>query len=131
MDVLLGRYMNNFLRSWLTVLFCLAASVFGSASAQVNDPVSSVSNYRLAPGDVISIRVLGEEELSREKVRLTDAGTVPMPAIGEEVSLVLPPGFYHAGRELEVMDGNGHRRIRMNHVLNRQADFERISIVEL
>lgn len=55
----------------------------------------------------------------------------PMPAIGEEVSLVLPPGFYHAGRELEVMDGNGHRRIRMNHVLNRQADFERISIVEL
>lgn len=83
MDVLLGRYMNNFLRSWLTVLFCLAASVFGSASAQVNDPVSSLSNYRLAPGDVISIRVLGEEELSREKVRLTDAGTVPMPAIGE------------------------------------------------
>ena len=55
----------------------------------------------------------------------------PMPAIGEESSLVLPPGFYHAGRELEVVDGDVTRRIRMNHVLTRQADFERISVVDL
>jgi hypothetical protein len=55
----------------------------------------------------------------------------PMPAIGEDASLVLPPGFYHAGRELEVVDGEVTRRIRMNHVLNRQADFERISVIEM
>lgn len=86
MDEFLGRYMNKFLRSWLLVLFSLGAFFAGYVHAQVSETaslVSSASNYRLAPGDVISIRVMGEEELSREKVRLTDAGTVPMPAIGE------------------------------------------------
>lgn len=54
-----------------------------------------------------------------------------LPAIGEETSLVLPPGNYHAGRELELIAGEHSRRVRMNHVLQRQADFDRISIIEL
>lgn len=45
--------------------------------------VSALSSYKLAAGDVISIRVLGEEEFTREKIRLTDAGTISYPAIGE------------------------------------------------
>lgn len=45
--------------------------------------VSALSSYKLAAGDVISIRVLGEDEFTREKIRLTDAGTVSFPAIGE------------------------------------------------
>jgi protein involved in polysaccharide export with SLBB domain len=49
-----------------------------------NDPVASLlSTYQLAAGDVISIRVFGEDDLSREKVRLTDAGTIPYPVLGE------------------------------------------------
>jgi len=55
----------------------------------------------------------------------------PLPNIGEDASLVIPPGYYHAGRELEVVEGQSTRRVRMNHVLSRQADFERISIIEL
>lgn len=51
-------------------------------------------------------------------------------AIGEKCSLVLPPGNYHAGRELDITEGESTRRVRMNHVLLRLADFERISIVE-
>jgi polysaccharide biosynthesis/export protein VpsN len=48
------------------------------------DPVTSLlSTYQLAAGDVISIRVFGEDDLSREKVRLTDAGTIPYPVLGE------------------------------------------------
>lgn len=54
-----------------------------------------------------------------------------LPAIGEETSLVLPPGNYHAGRELELIAGEHTRRVRMNHVLQRQTDFDRISIIEL
>jgi polysaccharide export outer membrane protein len=41
------------------------------------------STYLLGPGDVISIRVFGEEELTFEQVRLTDAGTVSYPFLGE------------------------------------------------
>jgi len=60
----------------------------GSASDYVLNPqaslrVSALSSYKLAAGDVISIRVLGEDEFTREKIRLTDAGTVSFPAIGE------------------------------------------------
>lgn len=42
-----------------------------------------MSTYRLGSGDVVSIRVLGEEDLKREKIRLSDAGTISFPIIGE------------------------------------------------
>src|SRR5262249_16255324 len=38
---------------------------------------------KLAAGDVISVRVLGEDDLRREKVRLSDAGTMSFPVLGE------------------------------------------------
>lgn len=48
---------------------------------------SLMSNYKLGAGDVISIRVFGEDEFTREKVRLNDAGTVSFPILGEVVVL--------------------------------------------
>ena len=42
-----------------------------------------LSRYRLASGDVISIYVLGEDDLKRQKVQLTDAGTIQFPVLGE------------------------------------------------
>jgi polysaccharide export outer membrane protein len=44
---------------------------------------SELSTYKLGSGDLISIRVLGEEDLKREKVRLSDAGTISFPILGE------------------------------------------------
>ena len=44
---------------------------------------SSLSNYRLGAGDLISIQVLGEDDLRRERVRLSDAGTISFPVLGE------------------------------------------------
>nr|WP_229732164.1 polysaccharide biosynthesis/export family protein [Pseudomonas sp. N040] len=41
------------------------------------------SSYKLASGDVISIRVFGEPDLSVEELRLTDAGSFSYPFIGE------------------------------------------------
>lgn len=41
------------------------------------------SNYRVGSGDVISIQVFGEDDLSFDQVRLTDAGTIPYPFLGE------------------------------------------------
>lgn len=42
-----------------------------------------LSTYKLGAGDVITIRVLGEDDLKREKVRLSDAGTISFPILGE------------------------------------------------
>lgn len=42
-----------------------------------------LSSYKLGSGDTISVRVLGEDDLKREKVRLSDAGTISFPVLGE------------------------------------------------
>jgi protein involved in polysaccharide export with SLBB domain len=60
--------------------------VFGFLAAfavrgQVRDP--TLSNYRLGSGDVISIQVLGEDDLRRERIRLSDAATISYPILGE------------------------------------------------
>lgn len=65
---------NLFLLFLAAVMFALA----GHARAQ-----DELSSYKLGPGDLITIRVMGEEDLKREKVRLSDAGTISYPIIGE------------------------------------------------
>ncbi|WP_415890402.1 polysaccharide biosynthesis/export family protein [Neptuniibacter sp. SY11_33] len=49
---------------------------------QASEDVNGLSDYPLGAGDLISIQVFGEEELSVE-VRLSDAGTVSYPFLGE------------------------------------------------
>jgi polysaccharide export outer membrane protein len=44
---------------------------------------AGLSNYRLGSGDKISITVFDEKELSLEKIRLSDAGTISYPMLGE------------------------------------------------
>jgi protein involved in polysaccharide export with SLBB domain len=52
----------------------------GAAWAQ---SAPELSSYKLGAGDMITIRVLGEDELKRERVRLSDAATVSFPVLGE------------------------------------------------
>lgn len=55
-----------------------------------------------------------------------------VPAIGEEASIVLPPGMYQASRVLEAYSGDAKPwQLRMNHVLQRGTDFDRISFHQL
>ena len=56
--------------------------VFLSAHAFAQVP-EQLSSYKLGSGDVISVRVVGEDDLKREKVRLSDAGTLSFPVLGE------------------------------------------------
>lgn len=60
----------------------------------------SVSDYRLGSGDLIKISVLNEENLSME-VRLSDAGTISYPFLGEIHALGLTVG------ELETLITQG------------------------
>lgn len=75
----------------MAMLLLASFSVRAQPSAG-NDAVSLLSTYKLAAGDVITIRVFGEDDLSREKVRLTDAGTIPYPVLGEVKALGLTIG---------------------------------------
>jgi protein involved in polysaccharide export with SLBB domain len=70
------------LRSLIAILLFAGLALAGSvAGAQTRD--NSLSNYRLGAGDVITIQVLGEDDLKREKIRLSDAATISYPILGE------------------------------------------------
>ena len=59
------------------------ATLYIVTPAHAADGKDALSSYRLNSGDVISIRVFGEDDFTREKIRLTDAGTVSFPILGE------------------------------------------------
>jgi polysaccharide biosynthesis/export protein VpsN len=65
---------------WTSLLLTLALFGGSHAAAQAD---GAYSNYRLGSGDVITIQVLGEEELKRERIRLSDAATISYPILGE------------------------------------------------
>lgn len=69
------------LAAYAAPLFLFTRSV-RTAHAQ-GAATSGLSTYRLAAGDVVSIRVFGEEDFSRSRIRLTDAGSVSFPLLGE------------------------------------------------
>lgn len=60
----------------LIALLALARLVFAAEE-------NGISNYRLGAGDTISIIVYDEKELSLEKVKLSDAGSISYPMLGE------------------------------------------------
>jgi protein involved in polysaccharide export with SLBB domain len=68
------RVFLRYLTLWLVFA---AAPAFGQADSD------SLSRYQLGSGDVISIVVFGEDDLKREHIRLTDAGTISYPVLGE------------------------------------------------
>ena len=55
----------------------------GAAHAWAQTEEDTFSKYRLSTGDVISITVFGEDDLNKDRIRLTDAGTVSYPVLGE------------------------------------------------
>ena len=65
------------------VAFFLWSAPSQAQESLPKDVASLLSTYKLAAGDVITIRVFGEDDLSREKIRLSDAGTIPYPVLGE------------------------------------------------
>ena len=67
---------------FLFALLCMQVFAQGAGNAG-GTAGSALSSYRLGAGDVISIKVFGEDDLSRERVKVSDAGTVPYPVLGE------------------------------------------------
>lgn len=55
----------------------------------------------------------------------------PVPAIKEDGSVVLPSGLYQASRVLEVFSSEKIWQLRMKRILQRGADFDRVSFEPL
>ena len=75
--VLPGRFVL-FLCIWL-----VSAAAWAQSDADTPAKYDTLSKYKLGTGDVISISVFGEEDLKKEHIRLTDAGTISYPVLGE------------------------------------------------
>ena len=58
-----------------------AALMLAGSAVAADEP--ALSTYRLGAGDTINIQVLGEEDLKRDRMRLSDAATVSFPFLGE------------------------------------------------
>lgn len=82
----------------ISLLFLISETAL--AQAQV-----APERYRLGSGDVISIRVFGEEELSFDRIRLSDAATVPFPLLGEISAEGLTPKELEALVTDRLLDG--------------------------
>ena len=67
----------------LTFLALLMGGWLALAPAAQAQDSGAISNYRLGSGDVITIQVLGEDDLKRERIRLSDAATISYPILGE------------------------------------------------
>ena len=63
-----GLWFLPLLALWLLTVMVAGLAPVGSAHAQQD--ARGMSSYKLGSGDVISIRVFGEEDFTREKVRL-------------------------------------------------------------
>lgn len=107
------------LRSLIAVVLFAGLALAGSvAGAQSRDSAPSVSrdsalsNYRLGAGDVISVQVLGEDDLKRDNIRLSDAATIFYPVLGEIRLLGKTVG------ELEVLIRDG---LKGRYLLNPQV----------
>ncbi len=67
----------------LATIFLLFAICNAGAQAPAAAGSKDLSSYQLGVGDVISVQVIGEDDLKRERVRLSDAGTLSFPYLGE------------------------------------------------
>lgn len=73
--------------TWLIILWFVLAAVSGCSSPgptaeDISEEAAAPATsepYRLSTGDVISIRVLGEDDLTRDKIRLGDSGALTLP----------------------------------------------------
>lgn len=72
--------MARFGRFLVTLAALFSTPLLGSP---IPAAAPELSSYKLGAGDVISIRVLGEDDLKRERVKLSDAGTLSFPVLGE------------------------------------------------
>ena len=95
--------MPHILRFMMIVLAVSFGLVPGLQADQNRTVVNSVSTYRLGVGDKIKIQIYGEPDLDVE-AKLTDAGTIVHPLLGEIKAAGLSIGELSAAMMKELKD---------------------------
>lgn len=67
----------------MNIRYLVLLALFAFVRIAFAEEDSGLSNYRLGAGDTINIIVFDEKELSLEKVKLSDAGSIFYPMLGE------------------------------------------------
>lgn len=81
--------MQNLMLIYSKLRFAVCAALFLmpqlslSQTSEQDETASLNSVYELGAGDLLSIQVFGESDLSFDEIRLTDAGTFSYPFLGE------------------------------------------------
>ncbi|HRE18766.1 MAG TPA: hypothetical protein PLW86_17130 [Rhodocyclaceae bacterium] len=83
-----------------------------------------LAGFSILPGIPRSIGMAAEERFKGQNVRLVRAFLLPaVAAMQSEASLVIPSGFYQAGRIVDVDDG----KWQLGELIQRGNDFDRAS----
>lgn len=93
----MGRYLRLMLVALVVGLPLAACSSAGSDLPLVPPTPTDESAYRLGPGDKLTIKVLGSEDVSGDYI-VGDNGTISAPLIGE----VKAEGLTRSGLEREI-----------------------------
>lgn len=73
------------IKRFLLVAMCLTMGLLGSVGslhAQQSTSAATYADYMLAPGDVISVKVFNEPELSVSNLRIPGSGVISYPLLG-------------------------------------------------
>lgn len=96
---------------------------------EIGDDLVTIG-IRLLPGLPSAAAARSIEAVRLGQEGYTEVLLLPaMPALKEPLSLVQPLGWFRQGRVLEIWDGQGLHKLRMQRVLERGCDYERIHIV--
>ena len=69
----------------VAALLCAAGSAPARQGPDAPLAAPDTRNYRIGAGDVLEIRVLGEEQLSSPSVRVREDGSIQSPFIDEDI----------------------------------------------
>lgn len=83
MDKVISLSKSNNLNSLNTRLGIALVAILSLFPAQVLAQQNLSENYRIGTGDIISVTIFGEEDMSLESVKVASNGTVSFPLIGE------------------------------------------------
>ena len=86
-----------------------------------------IAGIRALPGLPIAIGARPLDQNAEQSSKYQRAFLLPAaPAVHAEQSLVLPQGWFRSGRSIEIYT-DGPWQVRLTHVLDDGADFDRVS----
>lgn len=92
---------------------------------------SLAAGIKMFPGQPVPVAVRGTGVMAGKEQYRPGFVLPPVEALDVPASVVLPPGSYKPIRVMEVWHAGHSRRLKLREVLDRGADFERVSFEEL